>query len=61
MKAERAVEPVRLARRRRPRLVIDRGQVVADAVVIVSPKDPNWWKGPEAIYTDGVVQVRRVR
>jgi hypothetical protein len=41
------------------RLVCAEGQVVADAIVIVSPSDPNWARGPKAIYTDGVVTVRR--
>jgi hypothetical protein len=42
------------------RLVCVGGEVVADAVVVVSPSDPNWWRrlryGGEV---DGVVTVRR--
>jgi hypothetical protein len=40
-----------------PVLVCDGGRVVGRAVVIVSPKDPNWWKGPQAVERDGVVEV----
>ena len=43
--------------RPRPQLVCDRGVVVGRAIVVVSPKDPNWLKGPQAIYRDGVVEV----
>jgi hypothetical protein len=43
--------------RPRPQLVCDHGVVVGRAVVVVGPKDPNWWKGPQAIYRDGVVVV----
>jgi hypothetical protein len=38
---------------RRPRLVCECGEIVADAVVIVSPCDPNWR------YANGEVRVRR--
>jgi len=29
----------------RPKLVCVNGKVVGDAVVIVSERDPNWWRG----------------
>jgi len=41
-------EPERLSgkcARPRPRLVCVDGRVVADAVVVVSEQDPNWWRG----------------
>ena len=31
--------------RPRPKLVCVDGRVVADAVVVVSEQDPNWWRG----------------
>jgi hypothetical protein len=34
------------------------GGIVADAIVIVSPKDPNWWRGM-AVRRDGEIIVRR--
>lgn len=42
----------------RPKLVCVAGRIVAEAQVIVSPRDPNWFKGPRAGRTNGVVQVR---
>jgi len=42
-------------RPRRPRLVCVGGRVVADAVVIVSPVDRNWW-----VREDREIQVRKV-
>jgi hypothetical protein len=42
------------------RLVCVGGRIIADAVVIVSPSDPNWWRHREQrCETDGVVEVRR--
>jgi len=43
------------------RLVCDGGRIIADAVVIVSPDDPNWARpiGEGAVWTNGVVRVRR--
>jgi hypothetical protein len=40
------------------RLVCVDGRVVADAVVIVSPSDVNWWRGM-AVRRDGEIKVRR--
>ena len=40
------------------KLVCVGGRIVADARVIVSPDDPNWYKGPRAVLTNGVVTVR---
>ena len=42
----------------RPKLVCVNGRIVADAIVIVSPKDPNWWRGM-AVRRDGEIIVRR--
>jgi hypothetical protein len=39
-------------------LVCVNGQIVADATVIVSPSDPNWWRGM-AVCRDGEILVRR--
>ena len=44
--------------RPRPKLVCVNGRIVADAIVIVSPKDPNWWRGM-AVRRDGEIIVRR--
>ena len=38
-------------------LVCSGGQIMGSAIVIVSEKDPNWYKGPKAVLTDGVVTV----
>ena len=43
----------------KPRLVCDGGKIDGDADVVVSPDDPNWWKG-EAIFRDGRVTVRKI-
>ena len=45
--------------RRRAMLVCVNGKVVGDAVVIVSEKDPNWWRGM-AVRRNGEIRVRRV-
>jgi len=52
MEAVMAVSPERTAdlvalseKRPRPKLVCVDGRVVGDAVVIVSERDPNWWRG----------------
>ena len=29
----------------KPKLVCVGGKIIASAIVVVSPKDPNWWKG----------------
>jgi hypothetical protein len=58
---------VRIERKRvkpKPRpaiLVCVDGRIIADAVVIVSPKDPNWFRsdGYKAYRTGDVVTVRR--
>jgi hypothetical protein len=39
-----AVVGRRKKRPRRPKLICVDGRVVAEAVVIVSPKDRNWWR-----------------
>jgi len=56
--AELRAKPLSVVRRPRPRLVCVAGRIVGDAVVIVSPSDPNWYKGPKAVLTDGEVRVR---
>ena len=40
------------------KLICLNGKIIADAVVIVSEEDPNWYKGPKAVLTDCVVTVR---
>jgi hypothetical protein len=45
--------------RPRPTLVCVNGRIVRDAVVIVSEKDPNWWRGM-AVRRDGEIRVSRV-
>ena len=47
--------------RPKPKLICVDGRIIADAVVIVSEKDPNWYKGPKAVLTDCVVTVRAGR
>jgi hypothetical protein len=51
-------KPVAPTRPGRPKLVCDHGQVVAEAVVIVSEFDWNWWR-TDAWRTDGELHVRR--
>ena len=43
------------------KLICVNGRIIADAVVIVSPKDPNWFRhdGYKAYRTNDVVTVRR--
>jgi hypothetical protein len=49
-------------RKRKPRstkLICVDGKIVADADVIVSPRDPNWYRRPfNPVRFDGVVQIR---
>jgi hypothetical protein len=40
----------------RPKLVCVNGKVVGDAVVIVSERDPNWWRGM-AVRRNGEIRV----
>ena len=40
------------------RLICVDGRMVGEAVVIVSPKDPNWWRGM-AVRRGGEIRVRR--
>jgi hypothetical protein len=51
----------RLQRRRKPRavLVCCEGLVVGDADVIVSERDPNWYRVRAGIGFDGRIKVRR--
>ena len=42
--------------RPRPKLVCVNGKVVGDAVVIVSERDPNWWRGM-AVRCNGEIRV----
>jgi hypothetical protein len=42
------------------KLICMNGRVVADARVIVSPSDPNWYRRPIAEPFDGVVRIRRL-
>jgi len=44
--------------RPRPRLVCRNGKVVGDAVVIVSPRDPNWYRNHLADGFDGEITVK---
>jgi hypothetical protein len=43
----------------RPKLVCVDGRVVGDAVVIVSPRDPNWYRNHLANGFDGEIRVKR--
>jgi len=69
MEAVMAVSPERTAdlvalseKRPRPKLVCVDGRVVGDAVVIVSPRDPNWYRHYLADGFDGEIRVTvRVR
>ena len=45
--------------RPRPKLVCIDGNVVADAAVIVSPRDPNWYRNHLANGFDGEIRVKR--
>jgi hypothetical protein len=47
--------------KRRPKLVCVDGRVVSDATVIVSPRDPNWYRNHLADTFDGEIRVRRRR
>jgi hypothetical protein len=60
MLAEEPVETI-LGRcaRPRPKLVCVDGRIVGDAVVIVSERDPNWWRGM-AVRMNGEIRVRRL-
>jgi hypothetical protein len=40
------------------KLVCVGGRIVGEADVVVSPSDPNWWRGM-AVRKDGLVEVRR--
>ena len=44
-----------------PVLVCVDGRVVGEAVVIVSPRDPNWYRNHLADDFDGEIRVRRRR
>jgi hypothetical protein len=52
------VAPPRPRPKPKPKLVCVDGRVVADAVVIVSEFDWNWWR-TDAWRTDGELRVRR--
>ena len=43
--------------RPRPKLVCVDGVVVADAVVVVSEQDPNWWRGM-AVRRNGEIRIK---
>jgi hypothetical protein len=45
-------------RRRRPVLVCKDGEIVADAIVIVSEWDPNWYRHRIGMGFDGEIRVR---
>ena len=45
--------------RPRPKLVCLNGQIVGDAVVIVSERDPNWWRGM-AVRHNGEIRLNGV-
>jgi len=45
--------------RSRPVLVCVNGEVVGDAVVIVSPRDPNWYRSSLADGFGGEIRVKR--
>ena len=38
-------------------LVCVGGRIVGDAVVVVSDKDPNWWRGMAAVRQNGRIEV----
>lgn len=43
------------------KLICVSGKIVADATVIVSPSDPNWYRHAfERVSFNGVVQIRRL-
>ena len=44
--------------RQKAQLVCVDGRIVGDAMVIVSPRDPNWWR-TDAWRTDGEMIVKR--
>jgi hypothetical protein len=51
------IKPLPKPRPRRPKLICVNGVVIAAAVVIVSPKDVNWWRGM-AVRRNGEIHVR---
>ncbi len=53
-------KPIRRAKVKPVKLVCVGGQVIADADVIVSPSDVNWWRGM-AVRRDGLIEVRAAR
>jgi hypothetical protein len=51
--------PTRPNRRvRTAKLVCVGGRIIGDADVVVSPSDPNWWRGM-AVRKDGLIEVRQ--
>lgn len=59
-KLEDIIGPMPKHVRPAPKLVCINGRVIAGAVVIVSPSDPNWWRAKALIarYTNGEIHVR---
>ncbi len=60
---ERDVREIIRRRVPKPRpaiLVCVNGQIIADAMVVVSDRDPNWWRGM-AVCRDGLIEVRAPR
>ena len=45
--------------RPRPKLICINGRVIGDAVVIVSPRDPNWYRRSLSGGFDGEITVKR--
>jgi hypothetical protein len=43
--------------RTKPKLICVDGQVVGSAVVVVSPRDPNWWRRTWSREFDGEIRV----
>ena len=43
------------------KLICLNGKIIAEAVVIVGEKDPNWWREAKAVLTNGVVTVKLPR
>jgi hypothetical protein len=64
MKPEKEFEELLKAippKRKKPKLICLNGRIIAEAVVIVGEKDPNWWREAKAVLTNGVVTVKLPR
>jgi hypothetical protein len=57
MNAARKIEVKVNPPRPRPKLVCVDGRIVGSAVVVVSPRDPNWYRRTLALDFDGEIRV----